>query len=195
MPIELINQVALALGYGVLGLLTLLLAGGLYMRQKVSNVSPEAKKIAQEANPNNDSASFATSILAEHILQDVRDLQPNEAVRADPEPLMHFDWSLPSRNARQEHIEHILRELSAAGYYVCPLPSIDDYHNEAYWDSERAGVWLSEPDWHIVKFDKETGRKSIEEDIEVTIPDEWEPNIDECEKNVAINNEVPIVQK
>ena len=52
-----------------------------------------------------------------------------------------------------------------------------------------------EPDWHIVKFDKETGRKSIEEDIEVTIPDEWEPNIDECEKNVAINNEVPIVQK
>ncbi len=169
--IEIVNQLAQVIGYFVLGTIVAAVGGWLLLRSFSSRVSPEAKQLAKEVDPNNPIERQASEIMADALLDSVRDLQPDETIRADPEPVIHFDWSVD--DATQEDIEHILQTLQDAGYYTHPLPDIKDYQDRARWSKELAGVWRSEPDWHIVSF--EGGKKEVRERVEVPIPDEWEP--------------------
>jgi len=169
--LELVNLLAQLIGYVVLSTIAFAVVGGLLLKRSSSNVSPEAKQLAKEVDPNNPIERQATEVLADTLLESVRELEPDETIRADPAPVIHFDWSVD--DATQEDIEHILQTLQDAGYYAHPLPDINNYQDRARWSKELAGIWRSEPDWHIVSF--EDGTKEVREKVDVPIPDEWEP--------------------
>jgi hypothetical protein len=171
---QLVGAAATVLGYIILSLIALAFAGWLLSKyvSPGSEVSEEAKELADEVDPNTPVERTAAAMVFDGMLEGVRELQPDETVKADPPPVTHFDWSADA--ARQEEIEHILRELADAGYYVTPLPDIDHYGDESKWSRERAGVWRSPPNWHIVRYDDD-GTKHIGESVEVSVPDAWRP--------------------
>lgn len=171
---QLVGAAAKVVGYIVLSLIGLGLGGWLLSKYVSlgSDVSEEAKEMAEAADPNTPVERTAAAMVFDGMLERVRELQPDETVKADPPPITHFDWSADA--ARQEDIEHILRELADAGYYVTPLPDINHYGDDSKWSRERAGVWRSPPDWHIVRYDDD-GTKHIGEEVDVSVPDAWRP--------------------
>jgi len=168
-----LHAVATAVGYVVLSLLTLSLIATLLLKRRANDVSPEARQMAKAADPNNGATQDLTAIVADDILSHVRELRDDEAVQPDPEPICTFDWSLST--ARQEHIEHVIQTLRRAGYHVQPFPEADYINDKHTWGVERGGVWLSEPDWEIVRYDDESGRRVASERIDLPLPQEWEP--------------------
>jgi len=168
-----VEGVAQLIGYVVLSLVAMLILGSIAWNRTVSSeVSDEAKQLAKETDPNNPVEAEAAEVIFDSILEEARELRAGETIRAEPEPLTHFDWSVD--DARQEDIEHILATLQAAGYYTHPLPDVDTYRDEGKWSRERAGVWRSEPDWYIVEFD-EDGSRERREQVDLPLPDEWQP--------------------
>jgi hypothetical protein len=135
-------------------------------------VSDEAKQLAKETDPNNPVEGKAAEMIFDGILDSTRELREGETIQPEPAPVTHFDWSVD--DATQEDIEHILYTLQEAGYYTHPLPDIEYHKNEGQWSRQRAGIWRSEPDWYIVKFD-EDGRRERREEVDLPLPDEWQP--------------------
>jgi hypothetical protein len=171
--IEILDTAARAVGYLVLACVSVVVLAALWFKFRFrSKVSPEAKQMAKEVDPNNPVSNAAAEVMFDGILDGIRDLQDGETIRADPEPLTHFDWSVDT--ARQEDIEHILSLLNEAGYYTHPLPDVDEWKDEAKWSRERAGVWRSEPDWRIVEY-HEDGSKELKQEIDLPIPEQWRP--------------------
>jgi len=172
--IEILNELARWIGFLVLFAIGVIAMATAWYKYRVeSTASPEAKQMAKELDPNNPVERAAATTIFDGMLKDIRDLQPDETIRAEPKPLTHFDWSVD--NARQEDVEHILSVLQEAGYYTHPLPKVKNWKDSAHWTRERAGVWRHEPDWHIVEFEEETGRKEVKEQVDVPIPNEWRP--------------------
>jgi len=173
--LEIVNELARFIGYFVLSTVGIFILAWLVSRHVSlsSDVSPEAKQIAREMDPNNPVEREATEVIAESLLESVRELQPDETIRSQPQPLTYFEWS--TTDCRQEDIEHILSVLQDAGYYTHPLPDHASWRDRAKWSRERAGVWRSEPDWHIVQFEEHTGRMNVEEEVELPLPNEWRP--------------------
>ena len=132
--------------------------------------------MAKEVDPNSPIPNAMAEVAAQNILDSVRELQEGEALRAEPQPVVHFDWSVD--DTRQEDVEHILYVLREAGYYTHPLPDVKEWQDKATWSKERAGVWRHEPDWHIVEF-HDDGSKDLKEKVDIPLPDEWRPNADE----------------
>lgn len=172
MIFKILNTFAQIVGYSVLSIVLLIVLLGAYMKRQSNDVSDEARELAKAVDPNNGVTEDATAVLMDDFLDGIRELQPDETIRADPGPITYFDWS--ERNATQEDIEHIIYTLSEAGYYTHPLPKIETHRDVAKWDSERAGVWNSKPDWHIVEF-QESGTE-VKEEVDVPVPDEWCPS-------------------
>lgn len=175
MMIQLLDQAAKLIGWFVIILLFIYLAFRLWMKFTVeTKVSEEAKELAREVDPNNDTIPQATAeVMSQMVLDSIRELQPDETIRAEPGPITFFEWSTTEH--QQEDIERVLRVLGQAGYHTHPLPRIEDYEDIAKWDRKRAGVWKDEPKWHIVSFDEETGEREVKEEVEIPVPKEWSP--------------------
>ncbi len=169
-----IEMTAQLIGYFVMIAAGAAIVLAVYIKRQSSNVSDEAKQMAKEVDPNNPVVQAAAGPVFDSILDEVRDLQPDETIRSDPEPFTHFDWSIKTQTSRQEHIEAVLEALADAGFYTHPLPEIENYRDESKWSRERAGVWLSEPDWHIVEYN-EDGSKQIKDRVELSVPEQWRP--------------------
>ena len=129
--------------------------------------------MAKETDPNSPLGPAATAVLADTVFKGLRDLEPNETIRSEPEPLVHFDWSVDE--AKQEDIEHVFYALQQEGYYTHPLPDIKHWQDRYTWHKQMAGVWRHEPDWYIVEFD-DSGRKTIKEKVDLPLSSEWEIN-------------------
>lgn len=174
--IEIVNVAARWVGYVVLASVGVIVIGWAWFKVSFqSQVSPEAKQMATEVDPNNPLRRAAAEMVFDGILESVRELQPDETIRAEPAPVTHFDWSVDT--GTQEDIEHILSVLQDAGYYTHPLPDVKSYQDKGHWSRERAGVWRHEPDWYIVKF-AEDGTKELREEVDLELPTEWVPKHD-----------------
>jgi len=172
--IPVVDTVAMYAGYLVLGGLGMVVALKVGMRVAYDSVvSDEAKDLAAQVDPNTDVPEPVAGVASEMVLAEVRDLAPDETIRADPEPIVTFDWS--TTPATQEDIEAVLYDLRQAGYHTHPLPKIEHYQDRHEWGRHMAGIWRHEPDWHIVAFDEETGAKTVKESVDIPLPQQWEP--------------------
>jgi len=168
-----LSDIATGIGYIVMSVVGfVVITKLLFSATYESQVSDEAKQIAKKTDPNNPLSESTKAAVAEMVLDEIRELGSDETIRADPAPLTHFDWSVD--DARQEDIEHILYTLREAGYYTHPLPDVNHYSDPPKWSRERAGVWRSEPDWHIVEYNDD-GSIKHSESVDIPEPDEWSP--------------------
>lgn len=169
--IEFFDVVAQLIGYTILFIVVgVAIISAVFKMRFQSNVSPEAKQMAKELDPNNPIAGAASGVMFQGLLDSVRELNRGETIQADPDPLVHFDWSVDV--GTQEDIEHVMTVLRNAGYHTHPLPEIETWRDEGRWSTEMAGVWHETPTWRIVEF-HDDGSKELKEQVDLPLPDEW----------------------
>jgi hypothetical protein len=171
--IGVINDLARVVGMLVLGgaaiLLVFSIVFKLFWRYRVSE---EARQMAKEVDPNNSAYGKAAGLVAQGILESVRELEPDETIRSRPQPIVKFDWSMNA--GTESEVRQIMRTLEAAGYYTHPFPKISDYKQEGEWSSNIAGVWHEEPEWHIAEFNDDDHSWNAKESVELPEAEEWD---------------------
>jgi len=169
----LVNDVARFVGYLVLVVGGLGATARLCIWHRVSNdVSERAKEMAAAADPNNPVERAAWETMSASVLESMDELRPDETIEADPQPILHLDWSVDDGSAGD--IEAVVRTLERAGYHTHPFPEVSEKFGHNRWSDELAGVWISEPEWHTVQYD---GRdRDVGGTADVQLPENWTPD-------------------
>jgi len=149
--IPVVDTVAMYAGYLVLGVLGAVVAlkVGLRLTYEAA-VSEEAKAAARDVDPNHPVGEATQGVINELVLRETREINSDEQIRPEPQPIAHLDWSMD--DAECEQIAELLTHTSNAGYHVHPFPDTREYAEHDEWTGKVVGVWESEPEWYVAEF-------------------------------------------